>query len=178
MDAVERETTGRFAPGNANCWRPGQTGNPRGRPRGASFASALARHALTPVSDRQEMAKIARTIGLDPEQARNLDVVASLFYTVLCRALLRAANSNGRADDKLVGMLQVLLKALDPTELRVSGPGGGPIPIAAVVANVQAALGMRPLEIDATPISDAAPNLDAPASALDELAADLDIPNE
>ena len=35
------------------------------------------------------------------------------------------AIGNGRADDKLV-------------------PDGGPIPIAAVVANVQSALGMRP----------------------------------
>ncbi len=41
-------------------------------------------------------------------------------------------------------MLQVLLKALDPAELRLTGPDGGPIPIAAVVANVQSALGMRP----------------------------------
>ncbi len=62
----------------------------------------------------------------------------------LSRSLLRAATGNGRADDKLVGMLQVLLKALDPSELHVIGPDGGPIPIAAVVANVQSALGMRP----------------------------------
>ena len=68
----------------------------------------------------------------------------ALFYAALSRSLLRAATGNGRADDKLVGMLQVLLKALDPSELHVSGPDGGPIPIAAVVANVQSALGMRP----------------------------------
>ena len=92
------------------------------------------------------MARIARMIGIDPEEARNIDVVAALFYVVLSRSLLRASNSNGRADDKLVGMLQVLLKALDPSELRVSGPDGGPIPIAAVVANVQTALGMRPAD--------------------------------
>ena len=90
------------------------------------------------------MTKIARTIGLDPDQARNIDVVAALFYAALSRSLLRAATGNGRADDKLVGMLQVLLKALEPSELRLSGPDGGPIPIAAVVANVQSALGMRP----------------------------------
>lgn len=87
---------------------------------------------------------IARTIGLDPEQAQNIDVVAALLYVALSRSLLRAATGNGRADDKLVGMLKVLLKALDPSELRVSGPDGGPIPIAAVVANLQSALGMRP----------------------------------
>ncbi len=121
-------------------------GNPSGRPKGASFAGALARHALAPVSDREEMAKIAQTIGLDPEEARSIDVVAGLFYVVLCRALLRASSAGGRTDDRLVGMLQVLLKALDPSELRVSGPGGGPIPIAAVIADVQNALGMRPTD--------------------------------
>lgn len=110
------------------------------------------------------MAKIAQTIGLDPAEARSIDVVASLFYTVLCRQLLRAANSNGRADDRLVGMLQVLLKALDPAELRITGAEGGPVQIAAVVANVQTALGMRPADALTAP---------APANAsidADELA--------
>ncbi|MCZ6817847.1 MAG: hypothetical protein O7F76_14265 [Planctomycetota bacterium] len=90
------------------------------------------------------MAKIARSIGLDPEQAQNIDVVAALFYAALSRSLLRAATGNGRADDKLVGMLQVFLKALEPAEHRLTGPDGGPIPIAAVVANVQPAIGKRP----------------------------------
>ncbi len=142
-DAV-RDRRGRFAAGHPHRWAPGQSGNPSGRPKGASFATALAKQAATPVSDREEMSKIARSIGLDPEQAQNIDVVAALFYAALSRSLLRAATGNGRADDKLVGMLQVLLKALDPSELRLTGPDGGPIPIAAVVANVQSALGMRP----------------------------------
>ena len=144
MNDHGRDSDGRFGTGNLYRFSPGQTGNPRGRPKGASFAAALARHALAPVSDREEMAKIAQTIGLDPEEARNIDVVAGLFYVVLCRALLRASGAGGRTDDRLVGMLQVLLKSLDPSELRISGPGGGPIPIAAVIADVQNALGMRP----------------------------------
>ena len=139
-----RDEHGRFAPGNSHRFALGQSGNPKGRPTGVSFSAALSRQALKPVSDREEMAKIAESIGLDPEQAQNIDVVAALFYAALSRSLLRAATGNGRADDKLVGMLQVLLRALDPSELRISGPDGGPIPIAAVVANVQSALGMRP----------------------------------
>ncbi len=76
--------------------RPAQSGNPGGRPKGASFTTALAKQAATPVSDREEMAKIARSIGLDPEQAQNIDVVAALFYAALSRSLLRAATGNGR----------------------------------------------------------------------------------
>ncbi len=74
----------------------GQTGNPRGRPSGASFSAALSRQALKPVSDREEMSKIAKSIGLDPEQAQNIDVVAALFYAALSRSLLRTAAGNGR----------------------------------------------------------------------------------
>ncbi len=113
---------GRFGAGNPYRYSPGQTGNACGRPKGASFSAALGRQALAPVADREEMAKIARSIGLDPEQAQNIDVVAALFYAALSRSLLRAATGNGRADDKLVGMLQVLLRALDPSELRLKRP--------------------------------------------------------
>ncbi len=138
-----RDALGRFKPGNPNCWSAGQSGNPGGRRKGVSFAAALARQAVVPVADREEMANIARTIGLDPAEARNIDVVAALYYVALSRLLLRAATSSGRADQRIVGMLSVLLRALDPTELRLAGLDGGPIPIAAVGANVQAALGMH-----------------------------------
>ncbi len=58
------------------------------------------RQALKPVADREEMAKIARTISLDPDQAQKTDVVAALFYAALSRAFLRAATGDGRADDE------------------------------------------------------------------------------
>lgn len=48
--ATERDRKGRFASGNPFRWASGQSGNPGGRPKGASFAAALARHAVTPVS--------------------------------------------------------------------------------------------------------------------------------
>ena len=41
----ERDPRGQFAPGNSHRWVPGKSGNPGGRPRGASFAAALARQA-------------------------------------------------------------------------------------------------------------------------------------
>ena len=42
--------------GNPYRFSLGQTGNPKGRPKGASLASALSRQALKPVADREEMA--------------------------------------------------------------------------------------------------------------------------
>lgn len=138
-----RDSSGRFSRGNPYSWRPGQSGNPGGRPKGASFANALARQAVAPVCTREEMARIATMIGLDPEETQNIDVVAALFYTVLARLLLRATNEQGRTDERIVGMLNVLLKALDPAELRVSGTVASIGPMSDVIANVQAALGMR-----------------------------------
>ena len=96
MSDQGRDLGGRFGQGNPYRFSVGQTGNPRGRPKGASFSAALSRQALKPVADREEMAKIARSIGLDPEQAQNIDVVAALFYAALSRSLLRAATGNGR----------------------------------------------------------------------------------
>ncbi len=83
--AATHDQRGKFARGNPLAWKPGQSGNPSGRPKGASFATALAKQAATPVADREEMAKIARSIGLDPEQAQNIDVVAVFIYAP-CRA--------------------------------------------------------------------------------------------
>ena len=56
----------------------------------------------------------------------------------VCRPILLAARGTS-----WLGMLQMLLKALDPSALRVTGPDSDPIPIAATVANVQSTLGIR-----------------------------------
>lgn len=140
---AERDSLGRFQPGNRHCWKRGRSGNPKGGRRGASFATALARQALRPIGNRDEMARIAETIGLNPRAAKNLDVVAALFYTTLSRLLLRAATQSGRVDERLVGMLMVLLKALDPIGVKVGPVQNAGAAITTVIANVQTALGMN-----------------------------------
>lgn len=49
-----RDEQGRFAAGNGHRWSPGRSGNPGGRPKGASVSAALARQAVTPGPDRDE----------------------------------------------------------------------------------------------------------------------------
>ncbi len=77
-------TAGRHSPGRAVVVAPTP-----------SFSAALGRQALAPVADREEMTKIATSIGLDPEQAQNIDVVAALFYAALSRSLRRTATVQG-----------------------------------------------------------------------------------
>lgn len=38
---VERAEAGKFAPGNANAWKPGQSGNPAGRPKSKTLSEAI-----------------------------------------------------------------------------------------------------------------------------------------
>lgn len=39
----ERDEKGKFGPGNPTAWRPGQSGNPNGRPRGSKTGSSVLR---------------------------------------------------------------------------------------------------------------------------------------
>ncbi len=90
-DAAVRDRRGRFAPGHPHRWAPGQSGNPGGRPKGASFATALAKQAAT---------------------------------------------GNGRADDKLVGMLRCFSKPSTRPNSASAAPTAG--------RYARSALGMRP----------------------------------
>ena len=62
-------------------WKPGQSGNPNGRPReSGSLAAALRRVGVKPAKTRAELTKLAQQLGMDPEEAQNIDVVAGLIY--------------------------------------------------------------------------------------------------
>ena len=123
-------------------WKPGQSGNPTGRPRDSgSLAAALRRVGVKPAKSRAELAKIARQLGMDLDEVRNIDVVAGLIYEGITQLLIRTVKGSTTAGDKLVGLLQLLFKALDGDERRItlSGPGD----LEAALTSVSAVLGFR-----------------------------------
>jgi len=124
-------------------WKPGQSGNPSGRPReSGSLAAALRRVGVKPAKTRAELTKLAEQLGMDPDEAQNIDVVAGLIYDGITQLLIRTVKGNTRAGDKLVGLLQLLFRALDGDERRitVSGPGE----LEAALTSVSAVLGFKP----------------------------------
>ena len=123
-------------------WKPGQSGNPSGRPReSGSLAAALRRVGVKPAKTRAELTKIAQQLGMDPDEAQNIDVVAGLIYDGITQLLIRTVKGNTGAGDKLVGLLQLLFKALDGDERRItlSGPGE----LQAALTSVSAVLGFK-----------------------------------
>ena len=142
-ESAERTTSGERAPWLVQYqWKPGQSGNPSGRPReSGSLAGALRRVGVKPAKTRAELAKIAGQLGMDLEEVRNIDVVAGLVYEGITQLLIRTVKGNTRAGDKLVGLLQLLFKALDGDERRItlSGPGD----LEAALTSVSTVLGFR-----------------------------------
>ncbi len=102
-------------------WKPGESGNPSGRPReSGSLAAALRRVGVKPAKTRAELTKIAEQLGMDPDEARNIDVVAGLVYEGITQLLVRTVKGDARSGDKLVGLLQLLFKALDGDERKIT----------------------------------------------------------
>lgn len=123
-------------------WKPGESGNPTGRPReSGSLAAALRRVGVKPAKTRAELTKIAQQLGMDPDEAQNIDVVAGLIYEGITQLLIRTIKGNTAAGDKLVGLLQLLSKALDGDERRItiSGPGE----LQSALSSVSAVLGFK-----------------------------------
>ncbi len=139
-------------------WKPGQSGNPSGRPKETgSLAAALRRVGVKPAKTRAELVKIAEQLGMDPEEARNIDVVAGLIYDSITQLLIRTVKGHTGAGDKLVGLLQLLFKALDGDERRItlSGPGD----LQAALTSVSAVLGFK-ASLAPPPANDALPSPD------------------
>lgn len=123
-------------------WKTGQSGNPSGRPReSGSLAAALRRVGVKPAKTRAELAKLAEQLGMDPDEAQNIDVLAGLIYEGITQLLIRTVKGHARASDNLVGLLQLLFKALDGDERRItlSGPGD----LQAALTSVSAVLGFK-----------------------------------
>ena len=123
-------------------WKPGESGNPSGRPRETgSLAAALRRVGVKPAKTRAELTKLAQQLGMDPDEARNIDVIAGLIYDGITQLLVRTVKGNNAAGDKLVGLLQLLFKALDGDERRIvlTGPGE----LQAALSSVSAVMGFK-----------------------------------
>ncbi len=108
---------------------------------------------MKPAKTRAELTKLAEQLGMDPDEARNIDVVAGLIYDGITQLLIRTVKGSTGAGDKLVGLLQLLFKALDGDERRItlSGPGE----LQAALTSVSAVLGFKaelqiPKSADAT----------------------------
>ncbi len=141
--AAEGATNGERAPWLAPYrWKQGESGNPSGRPReSGSLAAALRRVGLKPAKTRAELTKLAQQLGMDPEEAQNIDVIAGLVYDGITQLLIRTVKGSTTAGDKLVGLLQLLFKALDGDERRItlSGPGE----LEAALTSVSTVLGFK-----------------------------------
>ncbi len=98
---------------------------------------------------------------MDPDEARNIDVVAGLIYDGITQLLIRTVKGNTRAGDKLVGLLQLLFKALDGDERRItlSGPGE----LEAALTSVSSVLGFKAAILAPPQPDDAAPSDDRPS---------------
>ena len=145
-------------------WTPGQSGNPSGRPReSGSLAAALRRVGVKPAKTRVELTKLAVQLGMDPEEAQNIDVVAGLIYDGITQLLIRTVKGNTAVGDKLVGLLQLLSKSLDGDERRItlSGPGE----LEAALTSVSAVLGFKAGVHTPTP-ADAAASTDDDSSRI------------
>ncbi len=161
--AVEETTSGERAPWLAPYrWQPGQSGNPSGRPReSGSLAAALRRVGVKPAKTRAELTKLAVQLGMDPDETQNIHVVAGLIYDSITQLLIRTVKGSTGAGDKLVGLLQLLFKALDGDERRItlSGPGE----LEAALTSVSAVLGFRAAAYALPPADDAAQSDDEPS---------------
>ncbi len=161
--AVEEATSEERAPWLVPYrWQPGQSGNPSGRPReSGSLAAALRRVGVRPAKTRAELVKLAVQLGMDPDEAQNIDVVAGLIYDGITQLLIRTVKGNTGAGDKLVGLLQLLFKALDGDERRITLNGPGELQ--AALTSVSAVLGFNPAVYALPPADDAAQSDDEPS---------------
>ena len=156
-------TNGERAPWLApHRWKPGQSGNLTGRPReSGSLAAALRRVGIKPAKTRAELTKLAQQLGMDADEALNIDVIAGLVYDGITQLLVRTVKGNNAAGDKLVGLLQLLFKALDGDERKItlSGPGE----LEAALSSVSAVLGFKAGTFPIPPMEDSAPSEDEPS---------------
>ena len=95
-------------------WKPGQSGNPSGRRKDVpSLAHALRRVGVHSAEMRADLVAAAEQMGLDPAKTHRVDILASLIFDCATQLLIRTMKGDDVPGDKLVGILQLILKAID-----------------------------------------------------------------
>lgn len=98
-----------------HAWKPGQSGNPGGRPRGVKSLTHELMHALDkPVKVNQPLAKLAENMGLDIER---VTVRELLIYSTLVHAMKGQASVLQHVWDRIDGKVAE----------RIAGHDGGPL---------------------------------------------------
>lgn len=114
----QRDARGRFLPGNAGAFKPGEVGNPKGRPKRKTVSELTydALQAKAPVKLRRDAAKV---IGCDPEALRGLSIIELTAATLAARGVLDLEafrEVHDRLDPK-------------PRRVEVGGPDGGAVEV-------------------------------------------------
>ena len=90
---------GRFAPGNPFAFRPGQSGNPAGRPKGVRYLSETYRDRLAQVSTS------------DPEGRTHAQILGDMVVTAALSGNLKAITE---VTDRTEGRPKTVFVSLDP----------------------------------------------------------------
>lgn len=105
-------------------WKPGQSGNPGGRPKGPSITTLRQRDFMRPCSEVPYAADACTQVGLDPETATLGDLAAAManMHGLMGNAFYYRENLNrdeGKVPDVVIGEsnLGALMDHLDDENL-------------------------------------------------------------
>jgi len=101
-----------------HCFKPGESGNPSGRPKGAGWSITLRKLGKRRVPQTPWAQKAIKSVGLDPEEATVEEVLLALGY-------YHAARGN-------VGFFRELFDRMEgpvPKKQEITGRDGGPVEV-------------------------------------------------
>jgi len=119
---LPRDAKGRFQHG-AGRWKPGQSGNPAGRPKHKTLTEELMKTLDKPASSLKFIEKVARAFGVDPE-------VVTVREVMVLSTLMHGAKGNPT-------ILNALWDRVDGKVAdRIAGHDGGPVQVQQTLSRV------------------------------------------